>query len=104
VCPRSNQTDGGGRGPTVAYTARQAPAVLDHSRALPQCDGSPRPAFAGGAEGGERDLVILDAGDVLDDAFPVSGPGIDAEGEVGSRCGHRHPPEGKIVEGGDCHE
>ena len=31
----------------------QAPAVLDHSRALPQADGGTGPAFAGGAEGGE---------------------------------------------------
>ena len=37
----------------------QAPAVLDHSRTLPQGDGGAGPAFAGGAEGGERDLVIL---------------------------------------------
>src|SRR5262249_32488040 len=55
---------------------------------LPQGDGSPRSALAGGKEGGKRDLIVLDAGDVLDDAFPVSGPGIDAEGEVSSRCGH----------------
>ena len=33
----------------------QAPAVLDHSRTLPQCDGGAGPAFAGGAEGSERD-------------------------------------------------
>jgi len=39
--------------------------------------------------GGERNLVILDAGDVLDDAFPVSSPRIDAEGEMRSRL-HRH--------------
>jgi hypothetical protein len=29
----------------------QAPAVLNHSRTLPQGDGVARPAFAGGAEG-----------------------------------------------------
>src|SRR5262245_42171323 len=28
----------------------EAPAVLDHSRALPQRDGSPRPALAGGTK------------------------------------------------------
>src|SRR6516165_1738294 len=39
----------------------QAPAVLDHSCALPQGDGCARPAFAGGAVGGERNLVVLDA-------------------------------------------
>ena len=66
----------------------QAAAVLDHSRALPQCDGGARPSFARGAVCGERNLVILDAGDVLDDACPVSGPGIDAEGEASSRCAH----------------
>src|SRR5262249_31816016 len=40
-------------------------------------------------EGGECNLVILDAGDVLHDAFAVRRPGIDAEGEMSSRC-HRH--------------
>jgi hypothetical protein len=58
----------------------QAPAVLDHTRTLPQGDGSAGPTFTGGVVGGERNLVILDAGDVLDDAFPVSSPRIDAEG------------------------
>jgi hypothetical protein len=33
---------------------------------------------------GERDLVVLDASDVLHDAFAVRGPRIDAEGEVSS--------------------
>src|SRR6516165_579218 len=66
----------------------QAPAVLDHSRALAQGDGSVRPAFAGGAESGESKLVVLRAGDVLDDTFTVSGPGVDAESKVRSRCGH----------------
>src|SRR5215469_17029022 len=68
---------------TVAYHA-QPPAVLDHSRTLPQGDGSPRPAFTRRAEGGERDLIVLDASDMLNDAFAVRGPGIDAEGEVSS--------------------
>ena len=31
---------------------------------------------------GERNPIVLDAGDVLNDAFAVRGPGIDAEGEV----------------------
>jgi hypothetical protein len=39
----------------------QTPAVLEHSRTLPQGDGSPRPALAGGEEGGERDLIVPDA-------------------------------------------
>jgi hypothetical protein len=44
----------------------QAAAVLDHARALPQGDGGAGPAFAGGAEGGERNLIVFDAGDVLE--------------------------------------
>src|SRR5215831_11920247 len=64
------------------------PAVLDHSRTLPQGDRSPRPALAGGEEGGERDLIVLDAGDMLHDAFAVRRPSIDAEGKVSSRRGH----------------
>ena len=64
----------------------QTPTVLDHSRTLPQGDGRARPALAGGEEGGERDLVILDARDVLHDAFAVRCPGIDAEGEVCGTC------------------
>ena len=46
--------------------------------------GGAGPAFTCRAIGGERDLVILDAGDVLDDAFAVRGPRIDAESEVSS--------------------
>src|SRR5262249_27476738 len=66
-----------------------APTVVDHSRTLPQRDGSARPALAGREEGGERDLIVLDASDVLHDAFAVRGPRIDAEGEVSSkRRGH----------------
>jgi len=60
----------------------QAAAVLDHSRALPQGDGCIGPALAGGEEGGECDLIVLDASDMLHDAFAVRGPRIDAEGEV----------------------
>jgi hypothetical protein len=70
----------------------QAAAVLDHSRALPQGDGGARPALAGGAVGSECNLVILDAGNMLHDAFAVRGPSIDAEGEVRSRRGHLHLP------------
>src|SRR5262249_36590133 len=69
----------------------QTAAVLDHSRALPQGDGSPRPALAGGEEGGERDLIVLDASDVLHDAFAVRGPRIDAEGEMSSQLAHLRP-------------
>jgi hypothetical protein len=47
--------------------------------------GVPGPAFAGGAVGSERNLVVLDARDMLHDAFAVRGPGIGAEGEVSSQ-------------------
>jgi hypothetical protein len=66
----------------------QASTILNHSRALPQRDGDARPALAGGVIGGERDFVVLDAGDVLDDALTVRCPRIDAEAEMRSRC-HR---------------
>jgi hypothetical protein len=49
----------------------QAPAVLDHSRTLPQGDGRAGPAFTRRAIGGERNLIVLDAGDVLHDASGV---------------------------------
>src|SRR5262245_20443242 len=49
----------------------QAPAVLDHSCALPQGDGDARPALAGGAVGNECNLVVLDTGNMLHDAFAV---------------------------------
>jgi hypothetical protein len=39
--------------------------------------------------GGKRYLIIFDAGDVLDDAFAVSGPDVDTEGEV---CPRLHLP------------
>src|SRR5262249_36107224 len=58
---------------------------------LPQCDGNARPALAGGTEGGERNLVVFDARDVLHDTFAVRCPSIDAEGEVSSRRGHLCP-------------
>src|SRR5262249_26163607 len=44
-------------------------AVLDHPRALTQSDRRSRPAFAGGAVGGECNLIVLDTSDVLHDAF-----------------------------------
>src|SRR6516162_1516253 len=69
----------------------QTPAVLDHSRALPQGDRGARPALASGEEGGERDLIVLNAGDMLDNALPVRGPSIDAESEVSSQCAHVAP-------------
>src|SRR5262249_12139962 len=68
----------------------QTPAILNHSRALPQRDRRVGPALVRGVIGGACDLVVLDAGDVLDDAFAVRGPGVYAETEVRSRC-HLHP-------------
>ena len=46
----------------------QAPAVLDHSRTLPQGDGRAGPAFTRRAVGSECNLIVLDACDVLHDA------------------------------------
>jgi len=63
----------------------QASTVLNHPRALPQGYGGAGPALAGGKEGGECDLVVLDTGDVLDNALAVGCPGVDAEGEVSSK-------------------
>src|SRR5262249_29606179 len=63
----------------------QAATVLDPSRALSQGDGYTGPAFAGSAESGAGKLVILDAGDLLYDAFGVGCPSIDAEGEAHPR-------------------
>src|SRR5215813_5331835 len=67
----------------------QAPAVLDYSRTLPQRNGDARPALAGSAVGDECNLVVLDTGNMLHDAFAVRRPSIDAEGEVrsSSSCG-----------------
>jgi hypothetical protein len=58
---------------------------------LPQCDGNARPALAGDAVGGERNLVVFDARDVFHEAFAVGCPSIHAEGEVSSRGGHLRP-------------
>src|SRR6516162_1232133 len=68
-----------------------APAILDDASALPQGDGGTRPAFAGSAERGKRDLIVLDASDVLHDAFAVRYPSIDVEGKVSSQLAHLRP-------------
>jgi hypothetical protein len=60
----------GAAGATDLYYA-QASAVLDHSRTLPQGNGDAGPTLASGAIGGERNLIVLDASDVLYDAFAV---------------------------------
>jgi hypothetical protein len=51
----------------------QGSAVLDRSRTLPQGNGGAGPTLAGGAMGGERNLIVLDAGDMRYDAFAVRG-------------------------------
>jgi hypothetical protein len=81
---------GSRRGESNLHQA-QAPTVLDHSRTLPQGDGCARPAFTRRAVGGECNLIILDAGDVLHDAFAVRGPRIDAESKPSPECGHLRP-------------
>src|SRR5262249_50771566 len=62
-----------------------------HSRTLPQGDGRAGPAFTRRAVGSECNLIVLDACDVLDNAFAVGCPGIDAEGEVSSQSRHLRP-------------
>src|SRR5262249_59925876 len=51
----------------------KALTVLDDSRTLPQGDRRARPAFAGGAVGRERNLVVLHAGDVCSTMLSPSG-------------------------------
>jgi hypothetical protein len=52
----------------------QAPAVFNHSRALPQGDGCTGPAFTRCAVGSECNLIVLDASDVLHwPPFPLGG-------------------------------
>jgi len=77
---------------TLVRPRRQAqtPAILDHSCALPQRDGPARPALDRGSVGCQRDLIILDASDVLDNALAVRVPQIDSEGEMRAR--YRHLP------------
>src|SRR5215813_11247538 len=62
-----------------------------HSRTLPQGDGRAEPAFTPRAVGSECNLIVLDACDVLDNAFAVGRPGIDAEGKVSSQLAHLRP-------------
>jgi hypothetical protein len=45
---------------------------------VPQDDGRAGPAFAGGAEGGECNLIVLDAGDVLDTIKGTIPPGSNS--------------------------
>ena len=63
----------------------QTPAVLDHSRTLPQGDGRAGPARHGRPVSRLCHLEVVYAGDVLHDAFAVRGPRIDAEGKVFQR-------------------
>jgi hypothetical protein len=71
----------GHRSPTMAYTVRRHRLPSITRAPLPQGDRRARPALAGGAVSGECNRIVLDAGDVFDDAFAVRCPSIDAEGE-----------------------
>ena len=81
----------GHRSPTMAYTVRRHRLSSITRAPLPQGDRRARPALAGGAVSGKCNRIVLDAGDVFDDAFAVRCPSIDAEGEVSSRRGHLRP-------------
>ena len=78
----------GHRSPTMAYTVRRHRLSSITRAPLPQGDRRARPALAGGALSGECNRIVLDAGDVFDDAFAVRCPSINAEGK--SR-GHLRP-------------
>ena len=95
VYPPNTQPSGGG-GALIPSAIRwsghaQPSTVLNDASTLPQGDGDARPAFAGGVEGSKRNIIVLNAGDVFNDAFAVRGPGIDAVGEVSSRCSSSRP-------------
>jgi hypothetical protein len=60
----------------------RTPAVFNHPRALPQGHCRFGPALAGSMVGRHRDLEILGASHVLDDALAVVGTPVDAEREV----------------------
>src|SRR5262245_10655104 len=77
--------------PLVRPSQTQAPAVLDYSRALAQYDGNAMPAFTRRAVGSECNLVVLDTGNMLHDAFAVRCPSINAEGKVSSQLAHLRP-------------
>src|SRR5262249_13414929 len=75
----------------LLLTGHHAQAPAAHSRTLPQGDGRAGPAFTRRAVGGECNLIVLDARDVLDNAFAVRCPGIDSEGKVSSQRAHLRP-------------
>ena len=60
----------------------RTPAVFNHPRVLPQGHCRFGPALAGSMVGRHRDLEILGASHVLDDALAVVGPPVDAERKV----------------------
>src|SRR6516225_5390446 len=66
----------------MAYTVRRHRLSSITRAPLPQGDRRAWPALAGGAVSGECNRIVLDAGDVFDDAFAVRCPSIDAEVEV----------------------
>ena len=75
--------------PPIKISGQAQPStVRNDASTLPQGDGDARPAFAGGTVGGEHNLMVLNAGNMLNDVFAVRGPSIDAEAEMRSRL-HR---------------
>src|SRR5262245_8144694 len=58
------------------HTARAA-GCLHHPCALPQRDRPARPSLDRSPVGRQRDLIVLDASNVLDDALAVGGPHVD---------------------------
>jgi hypothetical protein len=61
---------------------------LSSSPARPaQRDGNARSGLARSGKRRERNLIFLDASDVLHSAFAVNRPRVPAEGKVSSRCG-----------------
>jgi len=51
------------------------------------------PAFTRGAVRCKRNLIVLDAGDVFDDAFAVRGPRIDAAAAESAAAFSRFTPK-----------
>ena len=60
----------------------QAPAVLDHSRTLPQGDGRAGPARHGCPVGRFAYLEVVHASDLLDNAVACVVPDVHAEGKT----------------------
>jgi hypothetical protein len=66
------------------------PILVDHARALSERDLRVGPPQARGTVGGDRDVEVLDSGQVLDQVLPGVVPHVDAMGEIGLVLGLRH--------------